>query len=68
MFFDPHTTLLAAQETSFKSTVIVRRDACASADKTAVILVGFYSTRAKAKYAARCAARDLRRLFEDESK
>jgi hypothetical protein len=33
-----------------------------------VILVGFYQTRAKAKYAARCAARDLRRLFEDESK
>ncbi len=29
MFFDPHTTLLDAQETSFKSTVIVRRDACA---------------------------------------
>ena len=68
MFFDPHTTLLAAQETSFKSTVIARRDACASADKTVVIFVGFYPTRAKAKYAARCAARDLRRLFEDESK
>ena len=68
MFFDPHTTLLAAQETSFKSTVIVLRDACASADKTVVIFVGFYPTRAKAKYAARCAARDLRRLFEDESK
>jgi hypothetical protein len=30
--------------------------------------VGFYQTRAKAKYAARCAARDLRRLFADESK
>jgi hypothetical protein len=33
-----------------------------------VILVGFYQTRAKAKYAAQRAARDLRRLFEDESK
>ena len=67
MFFDPHTTLLDAQ-TSFKSTVIGRRDACAPADKAVVIFVGFYPTRAKAKYAARCAARDLRRLFEDESK
>ena len=68
MFFDPHTTLLDAQETSFKSTVIGRRDACAPADKAVVIFVGFYPTRAKATYAARCAARDLRRLFEDDSK
>ena len=67
MFFDPHTTLLDAQ-TAFKSTVIGRRDACAPADKAVVIFVGFYPTRAKATYAARCAARDLRRLFEDDSK
>lgn len=62
MFFDPHTTLLDAQ-TSFKSTVIGRHAACAPADKAVVIFVGFYPTRAKATYAARCAARDLRRLF-----
>ena len=67
MFFDPHTTLLDAQ-TAFKSIVIGRRDACAPADKAVVIFVGFYPTRAKATYAARCAARDLRRLFEDDSK
>lgn len=55
MFFDTHTTLLDAQETSFKSTVIVRRDACASADKTVVIFVGVLPNKSKSKI--RCAAR-----------
>lgn len=69
MFFDPHTALLDAQEMSFKSTVIGRREACAPADKAVVIFVGFYPTRAKATYAARCAARELRLLFnESENK